>query len=109
MHLAYESSELRTLCEAEGCAERQWGSDVARRLFNRIADIHTATSVSDLIAGFPKFIGQGADQRLIVQLYGGLCLFLVPLPIPPPLSQSGLVNWKRVSRLKLQKIEVCHD
>ncbi len=59
LELAFETRELRDMCEDEAEARRALGQTIAEMLRNRLADLDSATSPGDLLAGQPRLGEQG--------------------------------------------------
>lgn len=109
MNISYESTDLRSICEDDGCAEGIFGDVVANKIRSRLADIQASSTKDELVAGSPTVLGQGAAQCLRIYISRETCMYLIPLPIPPPLDFDGSVKWDSVTRIKIQKIGGCCD
>lgn len=101
MQLAFESKDLRTICERESEAKREFDLPVAEMLKHRLADMRAATSVADLVAGRPRPLKGSAPQRIVVDLCDGYCIVFAANHTKNPLTKSDEVDWKRVTRIKL--------
>lgn len=109
MELAFESKSLRTICESEARAKREFGPTVAEVLKHRLADLRAATSVNDLVAGRPR-ASRGADhQHIVVDLCNGYRIILGPNHPKNPMTETGRLDWARVSRIKVLRIDSDHD
>ena len=53
MHIYYASRKLEALCLYEQEAKKSLGSACAKTLRRRIAELHAARSVADLVVGRP--------------------------------------------------------
>lgn len=104
MELAFETEDLRTMCERESEAVSALGPEVARALRHRLADIAAASAVSELPAGNPRVIPGNSNELLYVDLGAEHFLALVPNHRRNPTTEDGSVDWSRVWRLKLIKI-----
>ena len=51
LQLSFETIALRTLCECPSAADERFGTPVATKLRNRLADLRAASSLQDVIAG----------------------------------------------------------
>ena len=109
MELAFESESLRTLCESETDAKRELGPAVAEILRHRLADLRAAASVNDLLAGRPRFTDDADQEYIIVDLYDGYRLVLAANHPKNPLTETGRLDWTRVSRIKVLWIESDDD
>ena len=108
MELAFDSQGLRTICENEARANDELGLAAAGALKNRLADLRAATTIYDLVAGRPRFL-ETDNQRLIVDLSNGRRIVLEANHTVNPTTESGRLDWARISRIKLLRIESDYD
>jgi len=99
--LAFETLDLRTVCESEAKARRKFGPCIANALKRRIADLRAAPSVKDLPVGKPN---QGSGTY-VFDLDEGLVLRIIPNHIENPKFPTGDVNWAKVTHIKISAIE----
>ena len=99
MQLAFETRQLRDICESENGAEQLLGTETAKELKRRLADLRAAACVGDLPSG-----GQAGAERYFFTLSDGSIVELVPNHLKNPLLDSGEVDWRKVVRLKLIRI-----
>ena len=103
MEIAFESRELREICEHEAEAKAKLGDPVAAALKSRLADLDAAMSPSDLVAGRPR-IGEDKETMVIDLCQGYRIVFAANHP-NNPLSERGEVDWRKVSRVRILRIE----
>jgi proteic killer suppression protein len=108
VNLAFETLALRTLCECQSKAECALGIKPAARLRERLADIRAAEAVTDLVAGRPREIEGGRHRHYAVDLANGYRLVFCANHVRIPVIEMDRVDWSRVTRVKLLKIEVGH-
>lgn len=105
MELAFDSRQLRTICESEAHARGELGAAVAEMLKHRLADLRAATSVRDLVAGRPRLLEGTSDLCMALDLCAGYrVVFCANHPQNPVMATGGL-DWLRVSRVKIMRIE----
>lgn len=104
LELAFESLELRRLCENALKAKRLLGVDVAKALQERLADLHAATSIDDLLIGTPTPLRHGSVQQMAIFLGHGIRLVFVQNHRRCPTLDSGNVDWSQVRRIKIVEI-----
>jgi len=109
LELAFDTKPLRQICENEGKAKRKLGITVAEKLKRRLADLRAATVVGDIVAGGPHEIEGTDHQHLEIDLSEGYRIVFCANHNVIPMLESGGVNWSRVSRIKILRIEDCHD
>lgn len=109
MELAFESKSLRTICESEADAQSELGPTVAEALRHRLADLRVASSINDLVAGKPRLSDDANDQHCIIDLAGDYSIVLGANHPRNPLMGAGKLDWARISRVKLLRIESDHD
>jgi hypothetical protein len=105
LELAFASKSLRQLCESEEKATRDLGGRVAQKLRRRLADLRAATSVNDLVAGRPRELEGAPHRNLAVNLSESSRIVFCANHNTIPLLPSGRVDWSRVSRVKILRIE----
>jgi proteic killer suppression protein len=106
--IAFSTKKLRSLCEFQTKAEREYGLEVAKQLRARLADLREAETVLELPAGRPREIDGAPHKNYALDLADGYWLVLSVNHGKVPVLKTGGVDWARVSRIKIQKIEVCH-
>ena len=109
MIIAFSTKELRSLCECRAKAERKFGITVAKELRARLADLLEAESVCELPAGQPREIEGTPHNNYSVTLCDGYRMVFCVNHSKVPVLKTGRVDWEKVSRIKVQKIEICND
>ncbi len=108
LELAFETQELRAICEGEAEARRKLGDAVAEILKHRLADLRSVGSVEDMPAGQPRVL-EGSGGRLVsLDLGGGNQLVIGCNHIKPPVTDVGDIDWSRVTRIKILGVEMQH-
>jgi hypothetical protein len=106
LELAFESKELRDICESEEEAKRRFGDAVAEMLRHRLADLDAAQSPNDLLAGRPRL---GQDGRtMMIDLCEGRRVVFTANHASNPTTSTGDLDWARVRRIKILRIESDH-
>lgn len=106
LELAFESMPLRTICEKEAQAKHELGDSVAEVLKHRLSDLVAAKSVKDLLAGRPRI---GDDRSHIVVDLGESHHLVFKANHPNnPLTSSNDLDWGKVTRVKILRIESNH-
>jgi hypothetical protein len=106
MQIAFSSSELRALCEDTDSVQLQWGIAVAGMIRRRLADLQAATTIADMVASTPQFVGSGENEQVFIYLTPKIFLALTPNLNDKGTFQNGKVVWQKVGRVKILKIEV---
>lgn len=104
MNLAYETRALRSLCEREHLAEREYGIAVATQLKHRLDDLEAATNALDLVVAKPE--PQAGSTTLRIRLGRKAFIEFIANHQDVPVGKNRRVDWSRVSRIKITKIEV---
>ena len=104
MELAFESKELRSICEHGATAKDELGAEVAEVLRSRLADLRASTSIDDLIVGNPHALEFGGITYFIVDLCQGYQVILKANHPENPLTDSSQIDWAKVSRVKVTHI-----
>jgi hypothetical protein len=108
LELAFANKSLRRLCESEANAKRDLGIRIALKLKRRLADLRAATCVKDLIVGLPQELQSAHRRHIAVALGDGVQVVLCANHNTLPVLESGGVDWGRVSRIKILRIETEH-
>ena len=108
LELAFETKTLRDLCEKEEKARRELGPEVAEKLKHRLADLRAAESVQDLVIGRPRETQCANPGCFVIDLADGCSLAFCANHRKVPLLTSGGVDWAKVSRVKILRIENAH-
>ncbi len=106
MEVSFDTKSLRMICESGTKAEHELGIKLARSLVRRLADLRAATNASELSAGRPREVEGDGIRLMALDLYGGSCIVFSANHNKVPLVQTGGVDWSKVSRVKIQRIEV---
>jgi plasmid maintenance system killer protein len=109
LELAFESASLRTICESEQRAKRKLGANAAEALKHRLADLRAATCARDLLVGRPRRLDGGDGQDMVLDVCDGHRIVFSANHSNNPKTESGDVDWAKVSRIKIRRIERDHD
>jgi hypothetical protein len=105
IQLAFESKTLRSICENEDYAQREFGVRVAEKLKHRLADLTSCTSIRDLVVGRrPRTADSEHGRQMIVDLAEGYEMLLEVNHPKPPVNETGGIDWSRVTRIKILDI-----
>lgn len=108
LELAFAEKPLRQLCENETIAKRKLGIRVAEKLKRRLADLRAATCVKDLVVGRPRELGDAYPKQIAMDLCDGYRIVFCTNHNTDPLLESGAIDWEKVSRIKILRIENDH-
>jgi len=108
LELAFESKMLRTICESESRACLELGAAVAESLKHRLADLRAARTATDLLAGRPRTVRGTGRECMVVDLRDGNRLVFAASHPTNPMTQTNNVDWTKVMRIKILRIESDH-
>ena len=109
LELAFSEKSLRQLCENETIAKRKLGARVAEKLKRRLADLRAASCVMDLVVGVPRELEGDNANQFAISLCDGYRMVFCANHTAVPFLESGAIDWARVSRVKVLRIEGNHD
>jgi proteic killer suppression protein len=109
LELAFAKKSLRQVCEREANAKRDLGAKIAEKLRRRLADLRAATCVKDLVAGRPRELKGARHRQIAVDLCEGFGIIFCANHNSVPTLESGGVDWAKVSRIKILRIEAIND
>jgi len=104
MELAFDSRPLRSFCEDQSIAAKELSPAVAETLKHRLADLHAARSVNDLLVGRPRVSVVAGVECFMIDLCEGYLIVLQANHPRNPTTEDGGLNWAMVSRLKVIRI-----
>jgi len=108
LDIAFRTRALRDACEQQAEAERRLGSRVAEALWRRLADLRAATTIDEVVAGQPRVLTEEGSQLMAFTLTEEHQLLVAPGHNRLPVLDSGEVDWARVTRVKVIRIEKRH-
>lgn len=104
LELAFATKSLRHLCEREAKARRDFGVRLAEKLKRRLADLRAASCVNELAAGRPRKRGS-RNRQIALNLYKDSKIIFSANHNSIPVLESGSVDWSKVTRIKILRIE----
>lgn len=99
MKIGYDNNKLKKLCLTSKAAVKELGTDSARKLRARLADIEAHTNVSELHAGRPHPLRGDRFGQFSLDLAGGDRLIFKPEQVPPPIKKDVGIDWKSVESI----------
>lgn len=108
VQIAWDSEELREICEVASAADTALGQEVAAQLRARLADLAAADSPLDLLAGEPDLI-DGDPPTIHIRLAGDDLLVIVSNHRASD-ERPSATDWSRVRRIRIVSIGgISHD
>jgi hypothetical protein len=104
MIIAFQSTQIRDLCEDPDAADRHMGRNVAEVFRDRLADVRAAASVEDLIVGNPRRDGP-ESEFLRIAIGRDIDIVLKANHRRSVIDGSGRVDWTHVSYVKMIEVE----
>ncbi len=104
LEIAFETKSLRQLCETNQVARRKLGDSVAVKLQSRLADLASANSIDDVIAGYPRLID---EEIYVLSLSDEYRVAFIQNHPSAPRNGQGALDWKQVRRIKIIEIKKC--
>jgi hypothetical protein len=104
LELSFDQKLLRELCESDAKLKRSFGAEKAEKLKLRLADLRASPCILDLPpVSICKY--DDTDPQLIIMLSENLRIVLsMNHNVVPRLSSNG-IDWSKVTRLKILRIE----
>lgn len=94
---------LRNICENQDKACSKLGERAAEQLKRLLADLRIVDSVLDVPAVQLEESKRGT--RVAISFCAGCCMTIAPNQKKVPVSDSGRVDWRSVTRIQILKIE----
>lgn len=108
MDIYFASKKLEKLCSDSREATKVLGTDCARKLRARLADLQAADTVSELVAGRPHPLTGNRAGQFALDLAGGQRLVFQPKR-GGAAKASTTLDWKRVTAVEIIFIGDYHD
>lgn len=105
MHFSFEKKPLRNICEKKQFGIDKLGKDVAKKLRARLFDLIAACTVNDLQAGEPSIVGDFPFDHFKINLDDNYRIIFCASHPKKYYLKNGNLDWSRVNRIKLLKIE----
>jgi hypothetical protein len=105
LEVAFETIPLRSICEDEPSARRKLGRNASDKLRARLSDLETAENFTELPTGNPRIVIDGEKEALALDIGETHRLYLAPNHNLNPTDSVGKVDWLRVTRVRIIKIE----
>jgi proteic killer suppression protein len=99
MEIDFKDKTLKDLCEQASLAQRKLGTQVARKLQARLADLMAASAVTELRAGRPHPLTGDRAGQFALDLVHPQRLVFEPAHNPVPQTEDGGIAWSRVTRV----------
>lgn len=112
MDITFANERLQKLCESKSKIQKEFGSEVAQKLFARLDDLQAVNSVTELVLGKPHPIEphktggekfrkafKGVDHLFSLRLDRKNRLVFQSAEIPQPLGESGEIDWSKVTKV----------
>ena len=103
LELSFATPEIRAVCEDNELAHSRYGEAVSTALRGRLADLRATRCVLDIPIGSPRPVVGRADF-LQIDLADGVVLHVCSGSKSSVRTESGNIDWSKVSRLKIVEI-----
>ncbi len=111
MVIYFKTKKLQKVCSVEKSAVRELGSDMARKLQQRMMELRAAVSLADIPHTPPQrrhlYTGDREGQ-ISVDLKHPYRLIFVPVNDPVPLKEDGGVDMGMITEIEIVSIEDPH-
>jgi toxin HigB-1 len=109
LEIRFKDKKVRQLCEQQTVARKKLGSDCARKLRSRLADLEAASRVTDLVTGNPHPLKGDRTGQFALDLAGGWRLVFAPGHEPCPKRADGSIDWFEVTIVIIEYVGDYHD
>jgi toxin HigB-1 len=105
LEITFQDKHLREICENAEQALAQYAQETVSFLIKRLADIRAASVMTEIPMGNPR-VDPPRSDRLVIDLCANFRIIAIAIHKPSnPVSESGAVDWLRVTRIKIMGIE----
>ena len=109
MQIHYHDKKLREICEKQAVAQKKLGTDCAKKLQWRLAELAAAANVGELVAGRPHPLKGERQGRFALSLAGGYRLVFAPKHDPVPTRADGSTDWAQITIISIEYIGDYHE
>lgn len=106
MEIAFQTEEIRDICEHASVAEDILGSELANSLRARLADIRAATTMQDLMLFQSESPTQGRTPKMAIQVSKTCEIFLVSNHRSHNGKAADEIDFSEVKRVRIIEIGV---
>ena len=111
MDISFKTSRLQELCSEQELMVKRLGTDTAKKLRQRLADLQACDSLHE--ASFiPGRVHEPCGDRrgqIAMDLHGGVRLIFVPDHDPMPRKPDGGLDRKSVTAIMVTEVGDYHD
>ena len=108
MDLAFQTKELRDVCERRAVATAKIGVAAALELEQRLADIDAVETAAELIRLFPDYVVKRASDEFLLRLSSGHELVLRSGHVETATTPDGSTDWTKVMRFRVMALDTDH-
>ncbi|MEA5418676.1 hypothetical protein VB712_05505 [Spirulina sp. CCNP1310] len=108
MEISFKDKKLKALCEQSSLAQKKLGTQMAKKLRSRLADLKAASVVTDLCAGRPHPLLGDREGEFALDLAHPQRLVFVADHKPIPKQDDGSIDWSQVTQVCIVAIEDYH-
>jgi hypothetical protein len=105
MEIAFRTKVLRTACLSKDAMDERYGAERAEYLRGRMADMRAADVLQNVPLIDPRPVEGTFGTEISVDIGRGLNVVLRVNHTNPPTLPDGNVDWSRVERVLVQRIE----
>ncbi len=111
MEIQFRTARLQRACSSEKESNRRWGSQNARKIRQRLAELHAAEALVDIstlpAARLHPLHGERAGQ-FAVDIAHPFRLIFEPMHNPLPRKADGGIDLARVTRMRILEVTDYH-
>src|SRR5690349_5407074 len=108
MEIAFQTKALRTVCLSGDAMDKRYGAEGGALLRERLADIRAAECLRDAplltLSPVPGSLG----GEMAINVGAGLTIIFKANQLRPPKLRDGGIDWYRINRILIQRIERNH-
>jgi hypothetical protein len=100
----YLNAQIQKICEKRQTAVAELGEAAALDLERTLADIDACDHALDFRALYVDIVEELSPHRWAVRLAGGCNLELASAHVGPRLTKTGVTDWGKVTRLRIEAV-----
>ncbi len=106
LQIKFKTEELRDTCLKAEVAEKTYGAEIARVLFDRIADLKAAETINDIFYKNLVYNIDGTQDSVELETDHKLIIKFVSAHTSDLSAPNTRVKWEQVKRIKVMDIYI---
>lgn len=110
MEIEFRTKKMAKACSSEEAMRKDWGSQMAKKLMQRLADLEAAKTLEDVrhLPGRCHELTGDRKGQLALDLVHPQRLIFAPAHDPVPTRHDGGLDWTQVTAVRIMEVKDYH-